>query len=364
LSDYAVDRMRASWSSFNAVYCIRGRPDLVLRVSKSRLCDAEKAMYLDEIALTNEMAALGLAPRVMGTAFVRIGKGAVRIPRSGERDVHVGMFMEKYDLSLCSVQADETLTAELFLHFPGEEAVAALYRCASVHMGCADAKPGNVVARRTAGGISLALIDFDMRFCARAPRFAAPAERRAPHGALGALNEALDAFGKGDVRDIVTLRSALMLFVFCFVAAWQAELDSTTKGGFYIFPYPRLAEILARHASSIFVLVVLEESNNRMYNLVPATEGDSQCTVRGVISAYSDHQHTVQTAMDLIVRAAASAPSRLLRACVDGDKRYPEAYCSGMLSLATGVPLPIDMSDEAIRSWAAQAPVSDAFVTL
>jgi hypothetical protein len=378
VSEYSVTRMRASWSSFNFVFCIPDKPNLVLRVSKEALCESEHGMYLDEIAVTREMAALGLAPRVMGTAFVRIGNGAVRVPESGESGVHVGMLMEKYDLSLGAVQTDATLATEVFLRFRGEEAVAALYYAASKHIGCSDAKPGNVVARRDASGISLALIDFDTRFCARAPHCATFGASQA--SALDAIECALDAFGNGTVRDVAALRAALMLFVYCFISAWQAQRDSRTKGAFYLFPYARIAETLVRHARALFVLVILEESGDATYALVggavragavraaQAPPQEFQWTVRGVISAYSEHTHTVQTALDLIARAAASAPSRLLRACVDGDDYFPDAFLRGASALATRGPTPCgpmprgsDALLAEIRAWAMQGEPPRAF---
>ena len=358
VSEYAVRRMRASWSSFNFVFCISDKPDLVLRVSKEALGESEHAMYLEEIALTREMAALGLAPRVMGTAFVRIGDGAVRVPESGEGGVHVGMIMERYDVSLGAAQADERLASEVFVRFRGEDAVAALYYAASEHMGCADAKPGNVVARRSNDGISLALIDFDRRFCARAPGFASSSSSSLSAScAISAIDAALGAFGsRGAGADVVALRAALTLFVYCFISAWQAQRDSRAKGAFYVFPYARIAEVLARHARALFVLVALEESGDATYALAPAGAGAFHWTVRGVISAYSEHRHTVQTALDLVARAAASAPSRLLRACADGDVCFPDAFRRGARLLASaatsGEAFERDASDDAIRAWA------------
>jgi hypothetical protein len=131
-----------------------------------------------------------------------------------------------------------------------------------------------------------------------------------------------------------------------------------------------------RHARALLVLVILEESGDATYALVGgavrAAPQEFQWTVRGVISAYSEHTHTVQTALDLIARAAASAPSRLLRACVDGDDYFPDAFLRGASALATPCgptpcgpapcgPCGADASLEQIRAWAMHGEPPRAF---
>jgi hypothetical protein len=345
-SEYVVRRLPHTRSSFNFVFAIAERPDLVLRVSKRPLDERECAMYASEVAMTRDMAALGIAPRVFGTAYARIGATSgfpIGIPQTGDADVHIGMVMQKFDVSLACAQADEALLVEVFLRCRGEEAVAALYYAASKHIGIIDAKPGNVVARRTAKGVELALIDFDTRFCARAPPFA-----RAPEStsALRAIDEALGSFG-ARCSDVVALRAALTLFVYCFVSAWQAERDA--RG---VFPYARTAEILARHSRVIMVLVALDESGDPAVRLVPHPASGDAWTVASLIAEYSRHRHTVASAMELVARAAASPHSKLLRACADEHEHYPDAYARGVRLLHAGNQFPPSASDAEIRAWA------------
>ena len=350
-SEYVVRRLPHSRSSFNYVFSIAEKPSMVLRLSRRRLTEHECAMYMKEIALTRDMAALGIAPRVLGTASARVGKSIgfpIGIPESGDADVHVGMFMEKYDVPLACAQSDQGLLVDIFLRCNGEEAVAALYHAASTHIGIIDAKPGNVVARSTPKGLSLALIDFDPRFCARAPRLA---RARTSHASsMHSIDAALELFGAGTDADIVALRAALTLFVYCFVSAWQAERDAQTC--LSVFPYARAAAMLARHSTAILALVELEESNDATYRLVPPPPTGDAWTVRSLIAEYSKHKHTAVTAMELIACAAASDHARLLRACADGSSYYPDAYARGARLLAAGNAFSASASDAEIRVWA------------
>jgi hypothetical protein len=348
-SEYVVRRMPHTRSSFNFVFAIAEKPDLVLRVSKRPLDERESAMYASEVAMTRDMAALGIAPRIFGTAIARIGATSgfpIGIPDSGDADVHVGMLMQKYDVSLACAQSDETLLLELFLRCRGEEAVAALYYTASEHIGIIDAKPGNVVARRTSSGVELALIDFDTRFCARAPRFSRSHEPQA--SALRAIDEALESFGADRCRrDAIALRAALTLFVYCFVSAWQAGRDAHGA-----FPYARTAEILARHSRVIMLLVALDESGDPTFRLVPHPASGDAWTVASLIAEYSRHKHTVVSAMELVARAAARPHAALLRACADEHEHYPDAYARGVRLLYAGNRFASSASDSEIRFWA------------
>jgi hypothetical protein len=343
-SEYVVRRMPHTRSSFNFVFAIAERPDLVLRVSKRALDERECAMYASEVEMTRDMAALGIAPRVFGTAIARIGATSgfpIGIPDSGDAEVHVGMIMQKYDVSLACAQSDETLLLELFLRCRGEAAVAALYYAASKHVGIIDAKPGNVVARRTAKGVELALIDFDTRFCARAPPFPRALEAAS---ALRAIDEALESFG-ARCSDVVALRTALTLFVYCFVSAWGRDAHGA-------FPYARTAEILVRHSRVIFALVALDESGDPAVRLVPHPASGDAWTVASLIAEYSRHKHTVVSAMELVARAAAGPHAALLRACADEHEHYPDAYARGVRLLHAGNRFASSASDSEIRFWA------------
>lgn len=350
-SEYVVRRMPHTRSSFNYVFTIAERPEIVLRLSKIPLTDDQCAMYMKEVALTRDMAALGIAPRVVGTASARMGacRGfPISIPQSGDGDVHVGMFMEKYDVSLACAQADEALLIEIFLRSNGEEAVAALYYASSSHIGIIDAKPANVVARNTRKGLSLALIDFDPRFCARAPRFP---RVESDSNALISIEAALDSFGLVAKPNIVALRAALTSFVYCFVSAWQAERDTRKRIG--CFPYARTAEILVRHSPVIFALVELEASDDTTYRLVPSSRSTGDAwTVRSLIAEYSNHTHTAFTAMELIACAAASKHAALLRACAGEGICYPDVYTRGARLLSDGNSFVASASDAEIRVWA------------
>jgi hypothetical protein len=279
------------------------------------------------------------------------------------------MLLEKYDASLGAAQADPRLATQLFLFYRAETAVAELYYAASRHVGCGDAKPGNVMARRNKSGVGyrLALIDFDVRFCARAPATSsARAEAPGKTDALSLIDAALAAFGRGDPAPRrVALRAALTAFVFCFVSAWQADEDAQ-NGRFAVFPYARTAAVLARHASSVMELVAREGTDEAQYRLVPRRPGRRDWTVRRAIEAYSNDTLTVETAMAFLARAAASDAAALLSACADEAVHYPAAYSSGVLRMAAetaeeaGLRFPRSASDAEILLWATggEAPVA------